>query len=172
MPRKIVGVLSVLGVAVGGAAAYGLYMTRPLDPAKEFQFSTASVPNPNAHDAFLAAAKAFRAKPVALVIDFNADQEKEEDPKKYPLSGKKAWVAQQARGFQLFDDAFKNPYLFPPDRSTNADESSDIPYEFRFLVRCVDVRNQVWAKAVNAVKPRRVRSRCGNWESYRLRELR
>jgi hypothetical protein len=147
MPRKIMGVLSVLGVVVGGAAAYGLYMARPFNPAKEFNFSSPVLPKPNAHDAFLAATKAFSAKPIALILDFDADQEQEEDPKKYPLSGKKAWVAQQSRAFQMYDEAFKLPYLFPSKRSTVADEDLEIPYELRLLVRCADVRNQVWAQS-------------------------
>ncbi|RYG70755.1 hypothetical protein EON80_07010 [bacterium] len=146
MPDKIPIWLAVLGaVAVVGAGG-GIYFIRPINPAHEYGIAIPSPPIPNAFDRYRAAFKGFRLEPVAQVLDYEADQEKKEDPRKYPLSGKQAWLERQRVGLSLFEEGLKLPSAYPAIRSIPEETEAPSHEELRELAKCIEVRNQVWSQ--------------------------
>jgi len=129
---------------------------RPLNIAREFDIQTPAVRSANAHELYEKAFKEFDArksgKPVALIVDATADQNVDEDAKKYPLGGKKNWLAKNRAGFQLFDQALKAEYYFPPVRSAQPGGDIEVPLSLYWLARYASVECEVLAAAGQSEK--------------------
>jgi hypothetical protein len=144
----LTALLIFLALAVA-ALLWLAWNARPVSVAAEYDIATPAVPAPNGFDLYRQAELSFRAttervKP-ALSLEYNAKPDEIEDPKKYPLSGKKQWLSQNRRAFELFDQARKADCLFPPVRSPQPDGEIVIGFYPRWLARYVAVECEVLA---------------------------
>ena len=140
-PIALVSIFAILWLAWGA---------RPLNLASEFNLQTPALPSPNAHDLYHKAAVTIEVqmdprKPVALVLDYNSRQSDPEDPKKYPLEGKRRWLEKNRPGFQLFDQALQVEYYFPPVRSAQRYGTINAPYQHYNLGKYIAVECEVLA---------------------------
>jgi hypothetical protein len=143
-PLRRIALLAVIAALTGFAGAVA-YLGRPYDAVREFGLDTPAVPSPNAHDLYRQANDAIRFAPVAVVLDKPGLANEPEDPKKYPLAGKKRWLAENARGFSIFKQAQKANYLYPPIRTPQNGGNIEPAYELRSLAKYKVVQCQVLA---------------------------
>ncbi|HVF11092.1 MAG TPA: hypothetical protein VNA16_09835 [Abditibacteriaceae bacterium] len=136
----------VAGLAVLAIA----WLLRPLNIAAEFGVPTPTLPQPNAYDLYLQAARSIKSEPVDGILDVQAPRDQAQWPARYPRAAKVRWLRENARGFALFQQALRAEYRHPPVRRTDSEGVSPEMVQLRFLARYKAVESHARAESGDA----------------------
>ena len=127
-----------------------VWLLRPLNIEGEFGVPTPALPQPNAYDLYLQAARAIKREPVDGILDVQAPRDQAQWPARYPQAAKVRWLQENARGFALFQQAMRAECLHPAVRRTEPEGVSPELYQLRDLGRYKSVESHARAAGGDA----------------------